>query len=266
MSGFLTDHIDGGVVAIMAFWIFFAGLLFYLRREDRREGYPLESLLTGRPEDPGVVFMPTPKTYVLEDGSTVTAPGPRNERRDIAAKPVAPWPGAPLEPTGDPMLDGVGPAAYAERADKPDTYMGGKPRIVPLRVAADYDVDREGPDPRGMTVVGADGRAAGTVVDLWVDRCETIIRYLEVELADSARSVGEDGNPVRNTVLLPMNFAQVRPRQRQVYVDSIMAKHFARVPMTRHPDQITLLEEDKICAYYGGGHLYAHPSRTEPLL
>ena len=30
--------------------------------------------------------------------------------------------------------------------------------------------------------------------------------------------------------------------------------------------QITLQEEDKICAYYGGGHLYATPERAEPLI
>ena len=30
-------------VVLYAFWIFFAGLILYLRREDKREGYPLES-------------------------------------------------------------------------------------------------------------------------------------------------------------------------------------------------------------------------------
>jgi photosynthetic reaction center H subunit len=38
------------------------------------------------------------------------------------------------------------------------------------------------------------------------------------------------------------------------------------VPTTKHPDQVTLLEEEKIMAYYGGGTLYAHPSRKEPLI
>jgi len=38
------------------------------------------------------------------------------------------------------------------------------------------------------------------------------------------------------------------------------------VPATRAPDSITLLEEEKICAYFGGGLLYATPSRQEPLL
>jgi len=38
------------------------------------------------------------------------------------------------------------------------------------------------------------------------------------------------------------------------------------VPTTRHPDQVTLLEEDKIAGYYGGGYLYSTPQRQEPLV
>ena len=41
---------------------------------------------------------------------------------------------------------------------------------------------------------------------------------------------------------------------------------FAQVPGTRNPDAVTLLEEDKIMAYYGGGVLYATAARQEPLL
>jgi photosynthetic reaction center H subunit len=38
------------------------------------------------------------------------------------------------------------------------------------------------------------------------------------------------------------------------------------VPTTKHPDQITLLEEEKITAYFGAGTLYAEPKRSEPLI
>ena len=41
---------------------------------------------------------------------------------------------------------------------------------------------------------------------------------------------------------------------------------FSDVPGTKSRTEITLLEEDKICAYYGGGHLYATPDRAQPLL
>jgi photosynthetic reaction center H subunit len=38
------------------------------------------------------------------------------------------------------------------------------------------------------------------------------------------------------------------------------------VPGTKQPEQVTLLEEEKIMAYYGAGTLYATPDRAEPLL
>ena len=37
------QYFDGATIALYAFWLFFIGLVIYLRREDRREGYPLES-------------------------------------------------------------------------------------------------------------------------------------------------------------------------------------------------------------------------------
>ena len=55
-------------------------------------------------------------------------------------------------------------------------------RIVPLRVATDHYLDDESPDPRTMQVVGADGVVGGVVSDIWIDRAEAMIRYLEVSL------------------------------------------------------------------------------------
>ena len=47
--GAITSNIDVAQVVLYVFWIFFAGLIFYLRQEDRREGYPLEAdVETGR--------------------------------------------------------------------------------------------------------------------------------------------------------------------------------------------------------------------------
>ena len=61
--------------------------------------------------------MPDPKTYLLRGGHTATLPNHKNDRRDAPVAPVAPWPGAPMGPTGNPMLDGVGPGSYADRED-----------------------------------------------------------------------------------------------------------------------------------------------------
>jgi photosynthetic reaction center H subunit len=49
-------------------------------------------------------------------------------------------------------------------------------------------------------------------------------------------------------------------------VKAITAAQFADVPTIKRDDQITLLEEDKICGYYAGGHLYAFDERSQPII
>ena len=254
-TGAITSHIDVAQVALYAFWIFFAYLLYYLRREDRREGYPLLSEVTGQPESHGAVWIPEPKRFKLESGRIVEAPKPETDTRDFALAPNEPWPGAPFVPTGNPMTDGVGPGAYALRPDIADVTFKGQPRIVPMRVDATYHAS---PDPRGFDVIGADFEMAGKIVDAWVDRSDQILRYYEVELS----LAGAGGRHV----LLPVNFADVKSSLQRVLVDAIHADQFANVPPTKSPDQITLLEEEKISAYFGAGCLYANPMRQEPLL
>jgi photosynthetic reaction center H subunit len=254
-TGAITSYIDVAQLVLYAFWIFFAGLILYLRREDKREGYPLESDRSARVTVQGFPGVPAAKTFLLPHGGSASAPSGKRDSREPRARPVAPWPGAPLEPTGDPMLDAVGPASYAERADAPDLTIDGKPKIVPLRSADGFHLEPRDPDPRGMVVVGADGKNAGRVCDVWVDRSETIARYLEVEISVAGGA---------KRVLLPVNFSRIDGERRQVRVAAIQARHFAQVPALKHPDQVTLLEEDRITAYYGGGHLYAEPARLGP--
>jgi photosynthetic reaction center H subunit len=234
--------------------VFFIGLILYLRREDKREGYPLVSDRRGGVSVVGFPRPPAPKVFRLAHGGTALAPNGKADPPVTKARPTMPWPGAPLEPTGNPMLDGVGPAAYAQRADIPDLTIDRHDKIVPMRIATDFTIATRDPDLRGMPVIAADRKTAGVVRDVWVDRSEVIIRYLEVDLGSGRR------------VLLPWNFCRVDKRRGRVMVQSILARQFADVPATRSPDRVTLLEEDRICAYYGGGHLYAVPSRTEPVL
>jgi photosynthetic reaction center H subunit len=253
-----TGYIDLAQVTLYVFWLFLAGLIFWLRREDRREGYPLESDPTGRVKDRGFLLLPRAKTFLLRDGTSASAPNERRDTRPVAARRVGAWPGAPLTPTGNPLVDGVGPAAWAERRDVPDATWDGRDKIVPSRIDPHYTVATGDPDPRGMTVYAADGKAAGMVTDIWVDRAEHVIRYLEV-----------DTGPGKGPLLLPMTLARIQgtPTQgRSVGVKSITAAQFADVPRTRSADRVTFLEEDRICAYFAGGHLYAMPDRTEPLL
>lgn len=257
-TGALTGYIDVAQLTLYAFWIFFAGLIFYLHRENKREGYPLITDAADRRRNVTVVGfpnLPKPKTFVTHTGKTYQAPPGNPETREVALKPAAAFPGAPLEPTGDPMLDGVGPAAWAERADEPEMTWDNLPLIAPMRVASDTHVVEEDPDPRGMPVIAGDGLVAGTVKDLWIDRAEPQIRYLEVEVADGGRHV-----------LLPINYCRISRMKRTVRCGAIFAKHFAQVPALKNPDIVTKLEEDKITGFFAGGLFYASPERSEPIL
>jgi photosynthetic reaction center H subunit len=257
-SPYIFGNFDAAEFCLIAFFLFFAGLVFYLRREDRREGYPLEDDVTGRLEPlGGLFFTAQPKTFILPHGhGTRTYPNLENrDRRPVAARRSAPMDGAPIDPTGNPFLDGVGPGAYAERPDYPDLALDGRPRLAPLRIATDFHMAPQDPDLRGMAVVGADGIVGGTVADVWVDRSEVLIRYLEVAAEGSGRHV-----------MLPMTMASMNLGKRTVKVHAILGGQFADVPALANPDQITLYEEERVMGYYGAGHLYATRDRQEPWL
>ncbi len=251
----IGNNIDLASVTLYLFWAFFAGLIYYLHRENKREGYPL---VTDRKNElmPVLGFPPPPppKTYLLADGKKIVVDG-RADNRPVKAEYVDRFPGAPLEPTGNPLVDGVGPAAYAERDDHPDMTIDGLPKIVPLRAAPGFYLESRDPDPRGMKVRGADGVVAGIVKDAWVDRSEYIMRYYEVALTGSEK-----------IVLVPNTMCRVDGAKRELRVAAVVASQFADAPVLRKPDVITLLEEDKVCGYFGGGYLYATPERMEPLL
>lgn len=178
---------------------------------------------------------------------------------DVKFVPADNYNGSPIIPTGNPMVDGVGPAAWADRSDTPDVTYHGAAKIVPMRLDPTFSIAKGDPDPRGMPVVAADKEVAGTVVELWVNRAEPQVSYYEVQLASGERRV-----------LLPAGFVQW-PNfglwgNDKLLVKSITAAQFAHVPSTKRDDQITLLEEDKICAYYAGGHLYAFADRAQPII
>ncbi len=255
-TGEITGNIDIAQLVLYAFWLFFAGLVWYLRREDKREGYPLEHN-DGSPHTltEGFPGRPDPKTFLLPHGGTRIAPAEwKPANREVPnARQVAGHAGSPLEPTGNPMLSGVGPGAWANRPDEADLTLEGLPKIVPLRADGNYSVDPKDPDPRGMDVIGADGVVGGVIGDLWVDRSERMFRYYELKLPDGSRSV-----------LLPVNFCVVG--RRAVNVSALMGAQFRDVPGLANGDRVTMLEEEKIVAYYGAGTLYAAPSRMGPLL
>jgi photosynthetic reaction center H subunit len=256
-NGYVVGSIDVAELALASFFLFFTVLVFWLRREDRREGYPLEHELTGRIETVGgPLSTATPKRFFLPfDRGVASFPRPRGEGREpveIAAKRQENFPGAPYVPTGNPLVDGVGPASYAQRARWPDQDAHGRARIVPLSGEASISVWSGGRDPRGMTVTAADGVVAGTVRDMWIDRAEHQVRYLEVETTSG------------KTVLAPMAMASVSARG--VSIDAINAADYDGVPQLETAGEITRYEEERIIGYFGGGYLYANTNRQEPFL
>ena len=251
-TGAITQYVDVAQLVLYVFWAFFFGLIYYLLRENHREGYPMDPGRENGPKVEGWPPVPTPKTYKLSDGRELQSPDLRRADADFSAQPTHRWNGAPLEPVGNPLLAGVGAGAWSRRADVPDHLFDGSVKIVPLRNAPDFGVHVKDTDPRGLPVIGADGQQAGTISDLWIDQAEMMFRYLEVAL------------PGGRSVLLPINFAKVK--RTEVQVDAILASQFADVPGLRTPGQVTLLEEEKIMAYFGAGSLYATPLRQEPLV
>ncbi|GGI87651.1 photosynthetic reaction center subunit H [Polymorphobacter multimanifer] len=252
-------HLVGGLdiaeLTLYLFFGFFLCLVWYLNRESRREGYPLEDDLSGEVRQELWRIgddVQKLKAFQLPHGQgTVYQPA---ELRDPMPTNVLPrgWSGEPLDVVGDKLSSGVGPASYVMRADRPDMDMFGRPRIVPMRVDGHMTVEGRDTDPRGLPVIGLDGEVAGTISDLWVDRAEHIIRYYEVALTGGG------------TVTMPQAVARVKARH--VHCDAILAAQFAGAPQLKSADQITLLEEEKVQAYFGAGYLWATEERAEPIL
>ena len=249
----LGGSLDIAELTFYLFFLFFLGLVWYLNRESRREGYPLEHDLSGVVgDDIGRLDFSEKKRFKLPHGMGIYVP--EDVPRDAMPANVLKrhHAGTPLDVTGEPLGSGVGPGGYAMRADRPDIDMFGRPRIVPMAIAEHIAVVKNDIDPRGLPVVGLDGAVAGTVRDLWVDRAEHVIRYLDVALTGGG------------TATLPM--PMVRVKRGGVVTDSVKAAQFAGCPQLKSTTQITLLEEEKVSAYFGAGYLWATPERSEPLV
>jgi photosynthetic reaction center H subunit len=257
MSTSLTSSIDVAQVVLYGFWVFFFGLIYWLRLEDRREGYPLESDNPRRIGRDDQVLIPKPKVFKLPEGGEYAAPDFKRDVREFPIERTANAAGAASQPLGDPMLSGVGPASYAKRHDVPELTRDGRDQVVPMRVDPEVAVFA-GPDPRGWQVVGGDGKVAGTIKDIWVDRADVLVRYLEVELSQDSGGTGSR--------LIPMPMLQLRRDSKRVEVSAILGKHFAQVPSLKNADRVTVMEEELVSAFYAGGRLYAEPRRLGPLL
>ena len=132
-------------------------------------------------------------------------------------------------------------AGYVRRGLSPDagvTYM--LPRLVGQSRAADIiltgrDVDAAEAERTGLAsrVVPADGFA------------DAVAAY--------AKLVGD--GPGKLGLFSGM-----------VQTEALLAHQFADIPGTKDPDSVTLYEEERIMAFFGGGVLYATPERQEAIL
>jgi photosynthetic reaction center H subunit len=104
-------------------------------------------------------------------------------------------------------------------------------------------------------VVSGDGEVIGRVTDMWIDVPEAMVRFLTLDL--NPEGTGK-------TRLIPMNMCRVKSDR--IVVRSLFAHNFEGIPTIKAADQVTLLEEEKIMAYYAGGTLYASEARLEPQL
>ena len=247
MEPFFADF-DLAQLSLYLFWAFFVGLVIYLQRENNREGFPLETESGEKSFSQGMPSSPDEsKTFKLPHGrGDAIVPDHNRDKRSLALEQNNVANGAPLLPTGDPMVDGVGPASWADRRDLPELDGHGKPKLQPMKNVKGFEVSA-GRDPRGMDVVSADNKVVGTVKDLWVDVPEQLVRYLEVELSNNS------------SCLVPIPLAKIN--RNSVDVNSLYGKHFPSVPKTKSSKQVTMLEEEKISAFIGGGNLYASYDR-----
>jgi len=252
----LAGGLDIAELCFYIFALFFFGLIVYLRQQDRIEGYPKEHDDRDGAIAPSLgpaTYSPTRRFRLPFDRGYAVVPR-RGVEPPFLARRTDGFSGAPYAPIGDPLVDGVGPAAWAERARWPDLDMEGRLRIVPIGDDPHFAISPRDPALIGWPVVAADGKVAGTVTDVWVDRSDRLIRYLTI-----ATVAGP-------TVLAPMAMATVSRRRGTVTIDAVSAHQFARAPVPETPGQITRYEEERVQAYFGGGYLYGLPGRTEPLL
>ena len=241
-------NFDLASLAIWAFWIFFAGLIIYIQRENLREGFPLVEG-DGTPNTSLGLPLPDDKTFILpHDKGTLKVPsGQHPDRTDLALVMNPQGAAYPFLPTGDPMTDGVGPAAWCARADEPELDAAGGPKITPMS-AKDIFYVSAGRDPRGLPVLSRDDEVVGHVADMWVDEGEALVRYLEVELEAGGRR------------MIPHNMARIE--RRWVKVNSLATRHFAGIPTIAGGGQITKLEEEKVMGWFAGGTLYSQPVKS----
>ena len=95
-TGAITQYIDVAQIVLYMFWAFFAGLIYYLLRENHREGYPMDSGRENGPKIDGWPAVPEPKVFKTQDGHTYLSPDLARPDVEYSGQPTHGWNGAPL--------------------------------------------------------------------------------------------------------------------------------------------------------------------------
>lgn len=112
------------------------------------------------------------------------------------------------------------------------------PRIVPLRDAREFKLQKGAPNLRGWTVYGADNERLGTVAEMLVDAVAMKVRYLSVDVDDDLFALKEDRH-----VAVPLEAAELRERGEDVWLKGLSAREIARLPAYTGGPLDPLLEE-----------------------
>ncbi|NCQ62841.1 MAG: hypothetical protein GW757_02775 [Alphaproteobacteria bacterium] len=245
MTQNVVGNLDVAILCVIAFVSFFLGLVVYLRREDKREGYPVEVAgMFGRVQRAeGFPAMPRPKLfYRPHDRGVIQAPRleePEPVRPGQRLPPMA----IPLDPGPDPLEEGIGAAAYTRnREELPDLDVEGEPKLISLNDNPEYYIPDGDPDPRGWVLLSADEKQVGQVHDLWFNRAEFFLRYYEVSI-----------NGAEGRRLVPAFFAEALPCDRVVRATTLVADDMRRTPVRADGTCITMREEDRLNGFYAGG-------------
>ena len=159
------------------------------------------------------------------------------------------------------MIDGIGPASLGGCvSDEPELrWQMATPRSSRCRILDDFVCHQCRPQtPVGLPVVAGDMtvRSSARISDLWVDVPEQLVRYLR------------DTNWKAKAAPAWPRCSMVRVKSDRKVAGACrsMAKHFENMCRATAvgPFRSRKLEEEKICAYYGGGYLYAAQSRQDP--
>ena len=242
----VTQHIDLPQLAFWLFFLAFVAICWFLRKNDKREGYPLVAspfvggAMLGAP-DPG-----TPLTYVLNEGGTTSTPHDYPQA-PAAVLPLYRFDGTPFRPTAELLGTSLGPGAWVMRKDEPMLTEGGELLLQPLRLCHEWSVSRGEANPRGMAVFDCRWRPVGIVADVWIDRGIRIIRHLEVELREQLGG---------GRVLVPIYHTTIAEAAREIRVTALSGPEFRAIPMPAAPDRITAREEDRLNAYFAAGRFY----------